>query len=101
MVAWQAIPWKQVARQVFRLHTRLYPATQQGEARTGHTRHNLLITSWYARLFAGRRVTQDHRGPPTAGIDGVTSCTPPQRRGGAGMRRLTTRATPLRRNWIP
>jgi len=101
MVAWQAIPWKKVERQVCRLHKRIDPATQHGKVSTVHTLHNLLITSWYARLLAVRRVTQDHRGQHTAGIDGVKSFTPPQRLRLAGMLRLTSRATPLRRPGIP
>jgi RNA-directed DNA polymerase len=46
-------------------------------------------------------VTQDHRGKHTAGIDGAKSCTPAQRVRLAGTLRLTSRATPLRRTWIP
>jgi RNA-directed DNA polymerase len=101
MVAWQDIPWKKVERHVFRLQKRMYQATQHGEVRTVHKLQNLLIKSWYARLLAVRRVTQDNRGQHTAGIDGVKSFTPPQRLRLAGMLRLTSRATPLRRTWIP
>ena len=101
MVAWQAISWKKVERHVFRLQKRIDQATQHGEVRTVHKLHNLLIKSWYARRLAVRRVTQDHRGQHTAGIDGVKSLTPPQRLRLAGMLRLTSRATPLRRTWIP
>jgi RNA-directed DNA polymerase len=79
MVAWQDIPWKQVERHVFRLQKRIDQAAHHGKVSTGHTRQNLLITSWDARLVAVRRVTQDHRGHHTAGIDGVKSFTPPQR----------------------
>jgi RNA-directed DNA polymerase len=79
MVAWQDLPWKKVERHVFRLQKRMYQATQHGEVSTVHTLQNLLSKSWYARLLAVRRVTQDHRGQHTAGIDGVKSFTPPQR----------------------
>jgi RNA-directed DNA polymerase len=48
-----------------------------------------------------RRVTQDNRGKHTAGIDGAKSLTPAQRLRLAGTLRLTSRATPLRRTWIP
>ena len=101
MAAWQAIPWKKVHRHVFRLQKRMYQATRCGDVRTVHKLQNLLSTSWYARLLAVRRVTQDNRGRHTAGIDGMKSLTPAQRWRLAGHLRLTSTATPLRRTWIP
>lgn len=50
MVAWQDIPWKQAQRHVFRLHKRMYRATQQGRVRIARTLQQLLVKSWYARL---------------------------------------------------
>jgi RNA-directed DNA polymerase len=50
MAAWQGIPWKKVERHVFRLQKRMYHATQRGNVSTVHTRQNLLIKSWHARL---------------------------------------------------
>jgi RNA-directed DNA polymerase len=76
-------------------------ATQRGEGRTVRTLQNLLSKSWYARLLAVRRVTQDNRGRHTAGIDGKKSLTPPQRWRLAQELRLDGKATPLRRLWIP
>jgi RNA-directed DNA polymerase len=78
-VAWQGIPWKKVHRPGFRLQKRMYRATQRGDVRTVHKLQKLLVKSWYARLLAVRRITQDHRGRHTAGIDGGKSLTPPQR----------------------
>jgi len=101
MAAWQDIPWKTVQRHVFRLQKRIYQATQRGHVRTVHKLQNLLTKSWYARLLAVRRVTQDNRGKHTAGIDGMKSLTPSQRLRLAGTLRLTSKATPLRRTWIP
>ena len=101
MVAWQDIPWKKVQRHVFRLQKRIYRATQRGTVRTVHKLQKLLVKSWYARLLAVRRVTQDNRGKHTAGIDGVKSLTPPQRWRLAGKICLDGKATALRRTWIP
>src|SRR5262249_46773864 len=101
MVAWQDIPWKKVHRHVFHLQKRIYRATQRGAVRTARKLQNLLVKSWYARLLAVRRVTQDNRGKHTAGIDGVKSLTPPQRLALAEEIRLDGKATPLRRTWIP
>src|SRR5438128_376920 len=101
MVAWQEIPWTQVHRHVFRLQKRIYQATQRGQVRTAHKLQKLLLKSWYARLLAVRRVTQDNRGKHTAGIDGVKVLTPPQRWRLATELRLDGTAAPLRRTWIP
>ncbi len=101
MAAWQDIPWKKVQRHVFRLQKRMYRATPRGDVRTVRKLQNLLSKSWYARLLAVRRVTQDNRGKHTAGIDGVKSLLPPQRWQLARELRLDGKATPLRRTWIP
>ena len=62
MVAWQDIPWKQIHRHVFRLPKRIYRAAQDGRVRIAQPLQKLWIKSWYARLLAGRRVTQDNQG---------------------------------------
>ena len=100
-VAWQGIPWKHVHRHVFRLQKRIYRATQRGDVRTVHKLQKLLVKSWYARLLAVRRITQDNRGKHTAGIDGAKSLTPPQRWQLANEIRLNGKANALRRIWIP
>ena len=101
MVAWQGIPWKRVHRHVFHLQKRIYQATQCGEVRTARKLQKLLVKSWYARLLAVRRISQDNRGKQTAGIDGVKSLTPTGRWRLAQALRLDGKATPLRRTWIP
>jgi RNA-directed DNA polymerase len=100
-VAWQGIPWTQVHRHVFRLQKRMDRATQRGEVRTVHKLQKLLVKSWYARLLAVRRTTQDNRGKHTAGIDGAKSLTPPQRWRLANEIHRDGTATALRRIWIP
>jgi RNA-directed DNA polymerase len=100
-VAWQGIRWKKVHRHVFRLQKRIDQAAQRGDVRTVHKLQKLLVKSWYARLLAVRRITQDNRGRHTAGIDGVKSLTPPQRWCLANEMRLDGKATTLRRIWIP
>src|SRR5262244_1355154 len=78
-VAWQGIAWKKVQRHVFRLQKRMYRAAQREDVRTVHKLQKLLVKSWYARLLAVRRITQDNQGKHTAGIDGAKTLTPPQR----------------------
>jgi RNA-directed DNA polymerase len=101
MVAWQDILWKKVHRHVFRLQKRIYQATQRGEVRVARKLQKLLVKSWYARLLAVRRISQDNRGKHTAGVDGVKSLTPAGRWRVANAIRLDGTATPLRRTWIP
>jgi RNA-directed DNA polymerase len=62
MAAWQDIPWTKVHRHVFRLQKRIYQATQDGRVRTARKLQKLLMKSWYARLLAVRRITQDNQG---------------------------------------
>src|SRR4029450_7006076 len=101
MVAWQDLPWKHIHRHVFCLQKRIYQATQRGDVRTACKLQKLQVKSWYARLLAVRRVTQDNRGKRTAGIDGIKSLPPPKRLALAHALRLEGKATPLRRTWIP
>jgi RNA-directed DNA polymerase len=101
MAAWQEIPWAKVQRHVFRLQKRIYQATQRGKVRTVRKLQNLLTKSWYARLLAVRRVTQENRGKRTAGIDGAKALQAPQRWRLARKLQLDGKATPLRRIWIP
>ncbi len=79
----------------------MYRAAQREEVRTVHKLQKLLVKSWYARLLAVRRITQDNQGKHTAGIDGVKTLTPPQRWRLANTLHLDGTATALRRIWIP
>ncbi|HYQ97132.1 MAG TPA: reverse transcriptase N-terminal domain-containing protein, partial [Candidatus Nitrosocosmicus sp.] len=101
MAAWQDIPWMKVHRHVFRLQKRIYQATQDGRVRTARKLQKLLMKSWYARLLAVRRITQDNKGKRTAGIDGVKSLMPEKRLALANGLCLDGKAKPLRRTWIP
>jgi RNA-directed DNA polymerase len=101
MAAWQDISWTKVQRHVFRLQKRIYQATQKGRVRTARKLQKLLMKSWYARLLAVRRITQDNKGKRTAGIDGVKSLRPEKRFDLALAISLDGKAKPLRRTWIP
>lgn len=59
------------------------------------------MRSWSGRVLAVRRVTQDNQGKKTAGIDGVKNLTPAARLEMAQNLRLTGKASPTRRVWIP
>src|SRR5262249_41107276 len=74
---------------------------QRGDTKTVHQLQRLLMKSWSAKCLAARQVTQDNRGKHTAGVDGVKSLTPSQRRTLAGTLGLPRKAPPTRRVWIP
>ncbi|MEB3883688.1 reverse transcriptase N-terminal domain-containing protein, partial [Lyngbya sp. CCY1209] len=61
----------------------------------------LLLKSYYARLLAVRRVTQDNQGKKTAGMDGVIAISPKQRFTLVEEIKGNFKAKPLRRVWIP
>jgi RNA-directed DNA polymerase len=77
--AWRAINWGKVQRMVFKLQKRIYQAAQSGQDAKARRLQRLLLKSYYARLLAVRRVTQDNQGKKTAGVDGVVSISPKQR----------------------
>jgi RNA-directed DNA polymerase len=98
---WSDIDWKVVERRVFKLQKRIYRASQGGNVKLVHKLQRLLTKSYYARLLATRRVTQDNQGKKTAGIDGVKSLNPKQRLEMVKILKITGKAKPSRRVWIP
>jgi RNA-directed DNA polymerase len=98
---WNQLPWKRIQVKVFKLQRRIYRASQRGNVKAVHKLQRLLIKSWYARLLAVRRVTQENSGKKTAGIDGIKSLTPPQRLQLAQTLKNLPKPQPLRRVWIP
>jgi RNA-directed DNA polymerase len=98
---WSDIDWKVVERKVFKLQKRIYKASQSGNVKLVHKLQRLLTKSYYARLLATRRVTQDNQGKKTAGIDGIKSLNPTQRLEMVKNLKITGKAKPSRRVWIP
>jgi RNA-directed DNA polymerase len=98
---WNQIDWKVVEIAVFKLQKRIYKASQSGNVKSVHRLQRLLITSYYGKLWATRRVTQDNQGKVTAGVDGKKSLNPKQRLELVNNLRIGRKAKPLRRVWIP
>nr|WP_293143517.1 group II intron reverse transcriptase/maturase [Okeania sp. SIO3I5] len=99
---WKDINWRRVEKNVFKLQKLIYRASYSGEIRKMRKYQRLLTKSYYARLLAVRRVTQDNQGKKTAGIDGIKSLPPMQRLNLVDL--LNTRylkASPTRRVSIP
>lgn len=99
--AWNNINWKQVNRHVFRLQKRIYQASQRGDRYTVAKLQKLLIKSWYGKLLAVRKVTQDNRGRKTAGIDGVSELSLQERVKLADSLSLDGISKPVKRVYIP
>jgi len=59
------------------------------------------MKSWYAKLIAVRRVTQDNTGRKTAGVDGVKSLSPVARLRLVKELKLSCKVNPTRRVGIP
>ena len=78
-IKWRDINWKQVEVRVFKLQKLIYRASSRGEISKMRKYQKLLTKSYYARLLAVRRVTQDNRGKKTAGVDGIKNLPPMQR----------------------
>lgn len=100
MYEWRNINWRKVERWVFKLQKRIYQASQSGDKLKVRQLQRLLIKSWYAKLLAVRRVTQENRGKKTAGVDRVKSLNPKQRLNLTGHLILTGKSKPTRRIWI-
>lgn len=75
MYEWKTIPWEKVEKVVFKLQKRIYQVSERDDRKTVHKMQRLLMKSWYARLLATRRVTQDNQGKKTPGIDGIVVLT--------------------------
>ncbi len=98
---WSSINWKIVERQVYRLQKRIYRASQNGNVKLVHSLQRLLVKSYYGKILATRKVTQDNQGKKTAGVDGVKSLTPKQRLEITGQLNLKGKCKPTRRVNIP
>ncbi|MGK7882767.1 MAG: group II intron reverse transcriptase/maturase [Crocosphaera sp.] len=101
-ISWNTINWAKVQRKVFKLQKKIFQAVKSGNKAKAHKLQKLLSKSYYAKLLAVRKVTQDNQGKKTAGIDGKKVFYPKQRLKLVNELRLEGyKAKPLRRVWIP
>ncbi|WP_226594904.1 reverse transcriptase N-terminal domain-containing protein, partial [Microseira wollei] len=101
MYEWKNINWRKVERCVFKLQKRIFRASQRGNVKLVHKLQRLLQNSWYGKLLAVRRVTQDNQGKKTAGVDGIKSLAPKERITLISQLKLGNKSKPTRRVWIP
>ncbi|MEB3829753.1 group II intron reverse transcriptase/maturase, partial [Phormidium sp. CCY1219] len=74
---------------------------RSGQSKKARHLQRLLSKSYYAKLLAVRKITQDNQGKRTAGVDGVKSLWPTQRLELAQKLGNNYKARSLRRIWIP
>lgn len=67
---WNAIDWQTVEEQVRRLQMRIAKAIKRGKHGKAKVLQWILTHSFYAKLLAVKRVTQN-KGSRTPGVDGV------------------------------
>lgn len=98
---WINIDWEMVKEQVNRLQTRIAKAVKQVKWNLVNRLRYLLTHSFYAKLLAVKRVTQN-KGKRTAGIDGEKWTTPNSKMNAAlELSDKKYKAKPLRRVYIP
>ncbi len=100
-VDWKNVNWRKAEFAVFKLQKRIYQASRVGDLKAVRKLQKRLTRSYYAKCLAVRKVTQDNQGKKTAGIDGVKSISPKERLELVKTLKLTGKARPTRRVWIP
>ena len=99
--AWDVIKWQTVQLQVKRLQMRIAKATREGRWNKVKALQRLLASSYYAKLLAVKRVTEN-RGGKTPGIDNIIWRTPRQKMEAAlSLKKKGYRTKPLKRIYIP
>jgi len=100
-IKWASINWKTVQDFVYRLQMRIAKAIKLGRYGKAKALQWLLTHSFYAKLLAVRRVTQN-RGKNTPGVDGVVWKTPKQKMQAVySLKRRGYKTSALRRIYIP
>ena len=100
-LTWRELPWKKIERKVFKLQKRIYRASKRGDKTLVRKLQKTMVNSWYAKLLAVRRVTQENKGKKTAGVDGVKSLSPKERFELSENLKIDGSTKPVRRVWIP
>ncbi|MBO1346320.1 MAG: group II intron reverse transcriptase/maturase [Hormoscilla sp. GUM202] len=100
---WNAVPWRKLKKNVFKIQKRIYRAAQRGNKQLVRKLQGLLTRSWSAKMIAVRQVTQQNQGKKTAGVDGVVALKPSERQPLVRQLRINDgkKVKPTRRVWIP
>jgi RNA-directed DNA polymerase len=100
-ISWKLIKWDTVNTHVRRLQLRIAKAIKQGRYCRAKALQWILTHSFYAKLLAIKRVTQN-KGKNTPGVDRIIWKTDRQKiQAAQALRRRGYRSLPLRRIYIP
>ena len=98
---WGTIDWDLVELKVKQMQSRIVKAVKEGKWRKVKSLQYLLVNSYYAKLLAVRRVTQN-KGKNTPGVDGVRWGSSAQKlKAVISLTKTGYKAMPLRRVNIP
>ncbi|HBB31375.1 MAG TPA: group II intron reverse transcriptase/maturase [Cyanobacteria bacterium UBA8803] len=101
MYGWETINWGKAQRYVFKLQKRIYRASERGDVKAVRKLQRLLTNSWYSKVVAVRKVTQDNQGKNTPGVDGVSRLRNHQKVKLAQKLKFNDKSQPAKRVWIP
>ncbi len=100
-VEWKNVNWAKVEGTIFKLQKRIYRASESRNVKLVRRLQKMIVNSWYAKLLAVRKVTQENKGKCTAGVDRVKSLNNRQRVKLAQELNLDGKSRATRRVWIP
>lgn len=100
-VSWDEINWLAVDKYVFKLQKRIYKAAKREDWAAMRHVQKMLVKSWYGKLAAIKKVTQDNRGKKTAGVDGIKSLSKNARYDLSLLLKHEAKTMPVRRIYIP
>lgn len=98
---WNSIDWEKCERYVRKLQLRIAKATKEGRWNKVKALRRLLVTSFYAKALAVKRVTSN-KGKRTAGVDHEIWLTPETKwKAVMSLRKRGYKTRPLKRVYIP
>ena len=98
---WKSIDWRPVRDAVRRLQVRIAKAVKENRFRKARSLQWILTHSYYAKLWAVKRVTSN-KGKRTPGVDGIVWTTSGQKLDAVRLlKRRCYHPLPLRRIYIP
>jgi RNA-directed DNA polymerase len=98
---WSDIKWNIVEKKVFSLQKKIYKYSKANNQIQVHKFQKLIINSFYSKLLAVRKVTQDSSEKKTAGVDGVKSISPKKRWELAHTIKIDGATKSIKRVYIP
>jgi len=66
-LGWEKINWAKAEGTIFKLQKRIYRASQNDDIKLIRKLQKTIINSWYAKLLAIRKVTQENKGRKACG----------------------------------